>query len=1799
MQPTDQELAKVRAEILALGSASKQTERSLSQQADVLKNLRSQAEIGGALYRKLTSDIDKLKAASQGLSGAGQQGAQGIDKVSNASKTATAALDGQIKMLARLQGSLAKGGEGYRAIGREIDALKAKAASLDLSKLNVPGIAGTVAGRAAGGVTGAIGQIVQLRQELSRSNPGRVALTAEGLATAGLVGTAGAGVAAGIGGVAGGLGGLSGQLDAIASKAAALPSVLRPLGDLLSSPAASAGQAVAQWGSQLAAAQAKLAALSGPFAAIGKAVASVGPESAAALGTASLAIAVIYDTLEKRAKKAKNDLDTSFREISKSANKALQEISSIFDKNPNERIAALQELRNRNLARLGESQPESLDARQAANAVVSAEREIAKIKESQNQLIEQAKDRQNAATAAQRQALDVARRRLEVQRQTTAEIKAERQAYQQDRAIAGSIRRNQERLTRETAAAEPARIAEEAAKEAQRQALDIARQRLEAQRQITAQVLAEKEAYQQSRAIAGSIRRNQERVAREDAAAAPARAAQEAALAAQRQALEVARQRLEVQRQTTAQVRAEREAYAQDRAIAGSIRRNQERVAREQQDLARRASAAYPAPSVLALPAAGQTSFRGMVDARGIGGGARTLSNFETAGTRDVVGTAMGSLPRALQDSKQASDRAKQSLRDLFIEIDRARQASNGSISSLQRQRTAWDALRNAVNPAAPAYEKARRQIELLDNRLKQLSGTQEKVQRQSIGREAIGAAFGTLATGGGLQGAAGALAGGLAFSGGAGGALAGAGITAVAAGGALAARVGVQAETAEVRLRALTDQFGEFNQAQLAATRIAGTLRISQIEAADGLSQLYAALRPTGVTLREIEDAFIGFTAAARVSGSTVAESSAALLQLRQALGSGVLQGDELRSLREQAPLAAQAIAREMGVTIGELKALGSEGKITTDIVLRALATLKNENLGKLNQQFNTSAQALKDLQIATENLGRSIARVFGPTTVEILKSFTDSLQSAVDVFNSLTGDRAADERIQIRIRARQQAERDTNARPFAWWDSGGRQRFFEQRERQLVQQYQRDQPSTAGASNLTQQQRDAQADAARERAAGRERAMQAEGEKARKKADEDREDALKRQFDLEMRLGDIRLQTEKRLAEFREQSLRRAQQLEQDIRDQREQADRRMDRLTFNLRGQEEDRALRAEIQRAREAGMPTEGLELRLSAQQEMRRAITDVDDINNNLQDNYKTLNRSIKQLATDYSEGLRDVVQQGAEATTDALRDAQRQVQQGQVTGGAIRGGAVTSRTRDPDAERTGWDIVHPGGRGAAIRTPVALTITGTGFQGRGAGSTGRGYGNWITGEFQLGGKSYELLIGHFDRIDVAKGMQVPAGTALGTQGITGRTFGTHATTHVNPLRGATVADAWSALDQLTRVWERGGGIAGPAPAPMPPGATATAPAPQLRPQDLAAPNQAQVTAAARGLMDLQGRSARVEGVSILGGLLDNRIANFSENTKELTDQANATRQQLENYQRQQVLIRGGLSPEISKMRVEAERKLETERNYLQVLEQVVIDEMRSKELTDYQKKGYEDLLTRIRDRRSNQLAIVDGMVKEQQQLDRLTQAYEEKRQLVEGIAGSIGEGIAGSIDLLINGTENWGASLREIAAGVLQDIAQQLARIYIVQPATSGLQRLLQNLIGGGRFGAGYFNPTTGLGAAGPNFGFANGGIMTSAGPLPLRAYSAGGIANSPQLALFGEGRRPEAFVPLPDGRRIPVALQGGSQGGSVVNVTVNAQGSAVQGNDNRSERLGRVVAQAIQEEMIRQRRPGGLLSAV
>lgn len=148
--------------------------------------------------------------------------------------------------------------------------------------------------------------------------------------------------------------------------------------------------------------------------------------------------------------------------------------------------------------------------------------------------------------------------------------------------------------------------------------------------------------------------------------------------------------------------------------------------------------------------------------------------------------------------------------------------------------------------------------------------------------------------------------------------------------------------------------------------------------------------------------------------------------------------------------------------------------------------------------------------------------------------------------------------------------------------------------------------------------------------------------------------------------------------------------------------------------------------------------------------------------------------------------------------------------------------------------------------------------------------------------------------------------------------------------------------------------------------------------------------------------------------------------------------------------------------------------------------------------------------------------------------------------------------------------EQFGNMLRRMAA---EAAAAQISRyLFGDMGATSnggsGSWGAIGSLIGmvGGFFSggastaaAGAASTTAGYSAGdlGSGIRFANGGIMTDAGAIPLRKYASGGVANRPQLAMFGEGSTPEAYVPLPDGRAIPVRMQG--SGGTTINQTIYA----------------------------------------
>jgi hypothetical protein len=138
------------------------------------------------------------------------------------------------------------------------------------------------------------------------------------------------------------------------------------------------------------------------------------------------------------------------------------------------------------------------------------------------------------------------------------------------------------------------------------------------------------------------------------------------------------------------------------------------------------------------------------------------------------------------------------------------------------------------------------------------------------------------------------------------------------------------------------------------------------------------------------------------------------------------------------------------------------------------------------------------------------------------------------------------------------------------------------------------------------------------------------------------------------------------------------------------------------------------------------------------------------------------------------------------------------------------------------------------------------------------------------------------------------------------------------------------------------------------------------------------------------------------------------------------------------------------------------------------------------------------------------------------------QQYNQGMQQVQGNMGQLGQAsmnvgqqLAGALtNAIVNGE-----SLKK----TLANLAKQLATMLLNQAFSS-------------LFGS--------MGGAGGLFGFADGGVMSAAGPrqFPVEAFAAGGIANRPMISLFGEAKRPEAYVPLPDGRNIPVKLRGGSE---------------------------------------------------
>lgn len=153
----------------------------------------------------------------------------------------------------------------------------------------------------------------------------------------------------------------------------------------------------------------------------------------------------------------------------------------------------------------------------------------------------------------------------------------------------------------------------------------------------------------------------------------------------------------------------------------------------------------------------------------------------------------------------------------------------------------------------------------------------------------------------------------------------------------------------------------------------------VAVTESADAFQRFAVAARAIGATNSEVARLVTGLQASAIVSGASAQEIGSATLQLAQALASGTLQGDELRSVLEAMPLLAEQLARELGVGVGELRKLGSEGQLTADRVFPALLRA-TEVLGRqLENAPLTVSRAFGQLQVSTQNFLGQLDQAIG----------------------------------------------------------------------------------------------------------------------------------------------------------------------------------------------------------------------------------------------------------------------------------------------------------------------------------------------------------------------------------------------------------------------------------------------------------------------------------------------------------------------------------------------------------------------------------------------------------------------------------------------------------------------------------------------------------------------------------------------------------------------------------------------------------------------------------------------------
>jgi tape measure domain-containing protein len=176
-------------------------------------------------------------------------------------------------------------------------------------------------------------------------------------------------------------------------------------------------------------------------------------------------------------------------------------------------------------------------------------------------------------------------------------------------------------------------------------------------------------------------------------------------------------------------------------------------------------------------------------------------------------------------------------------------------------------------------------------------------------------------------------------------------------------------------QLKIATNGQREFAEAYENVQRISQAAQIDVVAAGSAYARFANATKDLGVSQQKIADVTETVTLALKTNGATASEASSVLLQLSQAFGATTLQGEEFRAIAEGAPPLLRALAKELGVTVGELKSLGKEGKLSIDVLIKAFSN--PELLNSLREQ----AKEISTISGGYAEIGNQLKLIVGET--------------------------------------------------------------------------------------------------------------------------------------------------------------------------------------------------------------------------------------------------------------------------------------------------------------------------------------------------------------------------------------------------------------------------------------------------------------------------------------------------------------------------------------------------------------------------------------------------------------------------------------------------------------------------------------------------------------------------------------------------------------------------------------------------------------------------------------------------